>query len=202
MFSLDTKELELNLRNLQAKHLQSLKKAAVALREGKAAEEQIARAEAKGMQAEIDLVEYSIRRAHIKSQMTGTIVADELEKQQYSVVELGKSILEIIEADKLEAVLYVPEDQIADVSIGQKGELAAAGYPDRKISFEIVDIEKVARVIEQKNVYRVKAHLLPLEYDMMRAGMEGVARVNVEERLLAWVWTRKAVNWLRMTLWL
>lgn len=202
LFSLDTIELKLKLRELQSKRLQALKKAAVALREGEAAEEQIARAEAEGMQAEIDLVEYSIKRMVVKAKMSGTVVADELEKKQFSSVELGTGILEIVEADKLKATLYVPEDQIADVTVGQVGELVAAGYPDNRIAFEILEIEKVARVVEQKNVYRVRADIKPGEHKgLMRAGMEGVARIDVDEQLLVWVWTRKAVNWVRMKLW-
>ena len=201
LFSLDTVELKLKLRDLQSKRLRALKKAAISLREGEAAEEQISRAEAAGMQAEIDLLGYTIRKTLVKAKMAGTVVADELHKKLFSIVELGNGILEIVEADKLEAILYVPEDQIADVILGQKGQLVAAGYPDRRITFEIINIEKVARVIEQKNVYRVKGRIVDDHKDIMRAGMEGVARVDVDEQLMAWVWTRKAVNWVRMTLW-
>lgn len=202
LFTLDTVELQLKLRDLQSKKLQTLKKAAVALREGETAEEQMSRVEAEGIKAEIDLIEYSIGKSVIKAQMDGTVVGTELEKKKFSVVELGKDILEIIQIDSLESILYVPEDQIADVITGQSGELVAAGYPDRRIKFEIIEIEKIARVIEQQNVYRVKASIVLSSKDhFIRAGMEGVARVDVEERLLAWVFTRKAINWVRMTLW-
>ena len=32
-------------------------------------------------------------------------------------------------------------------------------------------------------------------------GMEGVARIDVEERLRVWIWTRDAINYLRMKFW-
>jgi hypothetical protein len=31
--------------------------------------------------------------------------------------------------------------------------------------------------------------------------MEGVAKIHVEDRHLAWIWTRESLNWIRLTLW-
>jgi hypothetical protein len=31
--------------------------------------------------------------------------------------------------------------------------------------------------------------------------MEGVGKIAVGERRLAWIWTHNFVNWLRLTLW-
>jgi hypothetical protein len=31
--------------------------------------------------------------------------------------------------------------------------------------------------------------------------MEGVAKVTVDDRLLAWIWTRELANWVRLKLW-
>ena len=36
----------------------------------------------------------------------------------------------------------------------------------------------------------------------LRPGMEGVAKVEIDERRLIWIWTHKAWSWLRMQLWL
>jgi hypothetical protein len=35
----------------------------------------------------------------------------------------------------------------------------------------------------------------------LRPGMEGIAKVNVDERRLVSIWTRKIVLWGRMKLW-
>ena len=202
LFRLDTTELDLELNSLEAQRLQALKQAAVSLREGKPAEEHIARANAASLKAEIDLTKYSLAASSVKAKMAGTIVGDELKKLQFSVVELGKTIIEIVSTDSLEATLFVPEDQIADVAVNQKGELAAAGYPDRKIVFDVIAIERVARVVGQKNVYRIRAAIDNNKQNQwMHAGMEGVARIDIEDRLTIWIWTRKAINWIRMKLW-
>jgi hypothetical protein len=31
--------------------------------------------------------------------------------------------------------------------------------------------------------------------------MEGLAKVDIEERLLIWTWTHRAFDWLRIKLW-
>jgi hypothetical protein len=31
--------------------------------------------------------------------------------------------------------------------------------------------------------------------------MEGVAKVAVDDRLLAWIWTRELLNWIRLKAW-
>ncbi|MEA2916949.1 MAG: hypothetical protein QOJ15_9030, partial [Bradyrhizobium sp.] len=35
----------------------------------------------------------------------------------------------------------------------------------------------------------------------IRIGMQGVARVAVAERSLAWIWGHAALDWLRLKLW-
>ncbi|MHC4481261.1 MAG: HlyD family efflux transporter periplasmic adaptor subunit, partial [Planctomycetota bacterium] len=35
----------------------------------------------------------------------------------------------------------------------------------------------------------------------LRPGMEGAAKIRIERRNVAWVYTRKLVAWLRMHLW-
>jgi multidrug resistance efflux pump len=211
LFQLDITELELKLKKLQAQKIQLLKKVAVALRENKPAQEQIARAEIKATEAQTNLIQYSIDNALIKATMSGTIVGNDLKKLQFSVVPFGKTILELVETQNVAPALFIPEDQIADIALSQTGELAATGYPDRKIKFEIISIEKNAVVLAQKNVFKAKARILDTKnthqnidqnINWVRQGMEGVALVDIEPRLMIWVYTRKAVNWARMYFWL
>ena len=202
LFNLDATEMRLQQNSLFSRRLEAQKKAAVSLREGDAAEEQIARAEAKGIDAEIELTEYFLSLAEVKAPISGTIMSEELKQREFSVIELGKPVLEIVDDSKLKIILYAPEDQVADVELGKTGELAAAGYPDKKIKFIVKDIENIARVVAGKNVFKVQAEFLDgSDLSWLKPGMEGVARINVEDRLHAWIWTRKAINWLRMKFW-
>jgi hypothetical protein len=31
--------------------------------------------------------------------------------------------------------------------------------------------------------------------------MEGVGKIEVDNRLLAWIWTHQAIDWLRLKVW-
>lgn len=207
LLTLDTTEQVLKLDNLQAKRLEALKRVSVAMNEGKTAEAQIAQAEADQTATELKLINYNINRAKITAPIDGLVVTQDLHKRLYSVVKFGENILEVTEMNRFKATLYVPEEQIADVEIGFKGELAAAGYPDKKVPFKVKEINRVAEVANQRNVFRVTAELTLSDadqeafYDWASLGMEGVARIDVDERLLAWIWTREAINYLRMKFW-
>ena len=58
----------------------------------------------------------------------------------------------------------------------------------------------MAEVVEQQNVFKVRVRLKD-KPEWMRPGMEGVAKIDVDRRLYASIWTRKLVNWIRMKLW-
>jgi hypothetical protein len=53
---------------------------------------------------------------------------------------------------------------------------------------------------EGKNTFRVEARPAELP-ERLQPGMEGVAKVKVDRRRLIWIWTHRAVDWLRLTLW-
>ena len=58
----------------------------------------------------------------------------------------------------------------------------------------------MAKVKDQKNVFSVRVSLLDPS-DKLKPGMAGVAKIDAGKRSYAWIWTRQAVDWLRMKLW-
>jgi hypothetical protein len=51
-----------------------------------------------------------------------------------------------------------------------------------------------------KNFFRVEAGLDEIS-DRLRPGMEGVAKIQIGERLLAWIWTHRIIDWFRLWFW-
>ena len=35
----------------------------------------------------------------------------------------------------------------------------------------------------------------------LRPAMEGVGKIEIDRRRLVWIWTREAVDWVRLKLW-
>ena len=199
--TLDTAELRLQLAAARAEREGYLKQVAAAVSEGKTAEAQIAQAEVEKVDAQIKLLQHRIAQAEIYSPISGCIVKGDLKRQIGAPVKTGDVLFEVAPLESLRAELLVPEDEIADVKVGQEGELATASYPGRRIKFVVERINPVAEVVSQRNVFKVRVRLLETK-PWMRPGMEGVAKVSVDRRSYAWLWTHKLVNWIRMKLWL
>ncbi len=199
--TLDDSELKLQKAAYEAERMAFMKEASAASRDGKTGESQVARAQADKKTAEIELLEYRIKQAKLVSPITGTVVAGDLERQLGAPVKTGDMLFDVAPLETLRAELYVPEDEIAEVKVGQVGELATTSYPDQRIEFVVEHIFPVAEVKDQRNVYKVRVKL-DSRQSWMKPGMEGVAKVNIGRRTYAWLWTRKMVNWIRMKFWL
>ena len=197
---LDTAELREQLAASQVERLQALKSAAEAMRDGETVKAQIARQEARKAEANIRLLQGRIRRASVRSPVSGTVVEGDLKRHVGRRVRLGDPLFHVAPLDSLRAQLYVSEDQIADVRVGQEGRMAVLSYPGQHFPFVVERINPVAEVVERKNVFEVRVRLLQTE-KWMRPGMAGVARISIDRRPYAYIWSRRLVNWVRMKLW-
>lgn len=198
---LDTAELRLQLAAAKAEQAGSLKQADAAMRDGKTAESQIAQANADRFKAQIDLLNHRIAQARIRSPVTGTLVTGDLKRQIGAPVETGQILFEVAPLDSLRAELYVAEDEVFEMAVGLQGQLATATYPGEYLRFVVERIHPAAEVVNNRNVFRVRARLVESR-SWMRPGMEGVAKITIEKRSYAWIWTRKLINWIRMKLWI
>ena len=199
--SLDTVELRLELAALLAEQLRYRKEMTAALRDHKTADAHIAEAQSQEVGARIRLIQSRIDQAQLVAPIDGWVVSEDRKQKIGAPVETGEILYEIAGIDSLRAELYVPETAIADLSLGQEGMLAAVGHPDQKIGFIIERINPIAEVIDNRNVFRVRAWLLE-QPEWMRPGMEGEAKVSAGRRTYFWLATHRLVDFVRMKLWL
>ncbi|MCD7898248.1 MAG: HlyD family efflux transporter periplasmic adaptor subunit [Planctomycetaceae bacterium] len=197
---LETGELRSSLAMKKAEMRGHERDAAAARRENKLAEAQAAEARMEQCLAECELLKEKIDQARVKTTLSGVVLTGDWSKKAGAPVKQGDTLFEVAPLGNMEADLYVPDEQISDVAVGQCGSLAAAGRPDEKVGFEVVRITPMAELVKQKNVFRVHVRLRnPPEW--MLPGLEGVAKIDIEERLLIDIWSRRAVNWVKMKLW-
>ena len=198
---LDSSELRLELAAMKAEKLGYDKQMAAHMRDGNTAEAQIANAQSQKCVAQIQLLEQHIKKATLIAPISGRLVSEDLKRQIGAPVETGKILFEIARINDLRAELYVPEDSISNVSIGQEGLLACVGRPDQKIRFLVEQIHPMAEVVNDKNVFRVRARLQE-HRPWMRPGMEGIAKIQAGKKPYLWIGSHRLTNWLRMKLWL
>jgi hypothetical protein len=111
-------------------------------------------------------------------------------------------LFEIAPIHDLRAELAVDERDVHELKAGkQSGELAVDAKPGQHVSIRLVSVRPVAEVVEGSNVFKARAELLQT-YPWMRPGMEGTARVLIDRRHVAWIWTHRLVDWFRLKLWI
>jgi multidrug efflux pump subunit AcrA (membrane-fusion protein)/GAF domain-containing protein len=208
---LETYELKSQLARSQAELVTAEKEMAARMTEGKTAEAQIASAKAGQAKADMALWDRRIADAEIKSPINGTVVSPDISRRVRDHVQIGDAMFEVAPIESLRAEVSVPEDEIADVVIALRraqekgckltGALATESDPGDHVGFVVERINPVAEVEDKQNVFKVRVTLDETR-PSMHPGFTGTAKINIEKRSYAFIWTRKLVNWVRMKLWL
>jgi hypothetical protein len=109
-------------------------------------------------------------------------------------------LFEVAPLDSFRIALQVEEHEFADVSAGQRGSLAVNSIPHERFDFVVTKITAVNAVKDGRNRFRVEARL-DAPPGRLRPGMEGVGKIEVDERKLVWLWTHTLVDRIRLWLW-
>ena len=109
-------------------------------------------------------------------------------------------LFQIAPLDSYRVILQVDERDIAGVNLDQRGQLVLSGSPNDPLAFKIHRITPVSTTNEGRNFFRVEAELdgAPAR---LKPGMEGVGKIEVDTRLLVWIWTHQATDWLKLKIW-
>ena len=151
-------------------------------------------------QAQIDLIDAQMARAVLRAPIDGVVVSGDLSQQLGSPVERGQLLFEVASLDDYRLVLMVDETDVSWVAEGSTGQLRLRSLPDRPFNFAVTAITPVSEPGEGANRFRVEASFDELP-ENMRPGMEGVAKIDVGSRSIAWIWTRSFIHWAQLQLW-
>lgn len=198
--TLEDRELRLERARWVSQLGQARKQYRQALAERDAAEVEIASAQMAQASAQLALVEDRLSRMEIRAPFNGVVVTGDLTQSLGAPVEKGEVLFEIAPLDAYRIILQVDERDISYVATGQRGRLLLAAMPEEHVPFEITKVTPVSTAEEGRNYFRIEARLLSVP-DRLRPGMEGVGKVEIEPRLLAWILTRRAIEWAQLELW-
>jgi multidrug resistance efflux pump len=170
--------------------------------EGKEADRQVAAREYQSAMAEADLLKYRVNDlAVIKATIDGEVLVGDLEDKQGSTVKQGDELFQLAVRDSMRAELQVAERDIQDLKVNQAVWLATNALPTESKKAVIEQIVPLGESREGANTFKVLARLEETN-EQWRPGMQGEARVEVEPRTLAWQWTHRFVDFLRLKLWM
>jgi biotin carboxyl carrier protein len=203
LIELRTEEMRLELSRARARALSHQRqaehhRAAVPPR---IAEMNVELARKEEAEAEVKYVERQIELASILAPIDGEILRGDLEDKIGAPVRQGDVLVEIGKRETLRAELLVAERDIQSLKEGGKGKLATSALPTQKHPFVIERITPISDAHDGKNIFRVYA-TLPEASGQWRPGMMGEARVEVGQRPLAWQWTHRLVDFVRLKLWI
>lgn len=198
---LDDRDLRLEQARLAAQRDQLGRQYREAMAKRDRAQARIVSSQIEQTEAQLALVEEHLARTEIAAPFDGVLVSGDLTQMLGAPLERGQALFEIAPLDAYRVVLEVDEHRIGDVRAGQRGALVLSSNPDQSFPIVVEKITPVSIAREGRNYFRVEAQLESGPDPRLRPGMEGVAKVAVDQRPLAWIWTREMTNWLRLKAW-
>lgn len=197
---LDDQDLVLERLRLTTSRGQRRAEYDLALANRERAEANIIESQIRQIDSQIALVDEQIARTEIRAPFSGVVVSGDLSQSIGATVERGEELFSIAPLNEWRVVLEVGETDLAEIEAGQTGVLRLAPLPDVPLAYHIDRITPISSQREGRNFFRVDAVLENTD-PRLRPSMEGIARTEVDERLLIEVWTRPLVNWAKLTFW-
>ncbi len=157
-------------------------------------------AQIKQADAQLKLVDEQLARTQIVAPFAGVVIEGDLSQSLGAPVERGDVLFKVAPLDDFRVQLQVNEQDIAAVQPGQHGWLALASLPGERIALTVKKITSVATAADGKNFFRVEAELQD-KTTPLRPGMAGVAKIDIGERKLLWIWSHGLMDWLRLQAW-
>lgn len=198
--TLDDRDLKLETQRWESQQDQYTRQAQDAEAQANLAQIQIALAQTRQAAAQRALSEAQVQRARVVAPFDGIVVAGDLSQTLGGAVRKGQTLFEVAPLDSYRLVLEVPESDFASVRVGQHGRLVLTALTGETLPFTVSLVTPVATAREGKNLFRVEA-TLDASSPRLRPGMEGIAKVEIGERRLIWIWTHRFVDWLRLQAW-
>ena len=196
---LDTRQIRLDFQRWSAEESQHDSRYRDALTKHDRPAAAISMAQMQQAQAQRALAEDKLAKAELTAPFDALVVSGDLSQHIGSPVEQGKVLFELAPLDLYRVILKVDERDIRAVVVGQSGSLVLSGLTEERLPFKVKNIS-VPEASDGRNVFRVEAELEQSRL-ALRPGMQGVAKIDVGQRSLLWIWTHPAWNWLALQIW-
>lgn len=201
LFALDDRDLWLERLRAGGEHSQYSREYNEAVAKRDRAQTSILTAKIEQAKARIELIEEQLSRIKVRAPFDGVIVSGDLSQSLGAPVERGDVLFQVSPLDSYRVLLQVDERDVKDVLENYSGSLVLSSLPGEKLAFIVDKITPIAVAEEGSNFFIVEAHLKNKPSPLLRPGMEGVGKIEIEPRKLIWIWSYKIVHWIRMFIW-
>jgi hypothetical protein len=198
--TLDDRDLKLEKLKWSGKQKQITKEYREALAGRDRSQIGILRTQLDQARAQLEILEKKLERTVISAPIGGVIVSGDFTRALGSPVERGQIMYKVSPLDDYRVLLDVDESDVAELSVGMKGELTLSAAAEDTFEIVVDKITPVSEAGDGANYFQVEASLVETP-QFLRPGMQGVSKIEIGERRLLWVLTHKLVDWLRLKLW-
>ena len=198
--TIDDRDLRLERLKWVSQRAQRSSEYREALASHQRARVQVLSAQLEQAEAQLALIDEQLARTRLVAPFDAIVVKGDLSQSLGAPVERGNVLFELAPLDAYRVIMKVDERDVTDVAVGQGGQLALSSMPHDPLPLRVEKITPVSVAEEGRNYFRVEASAQG-GLERLRPGMEGVGKIQVERRRLAWIWTRKIVHGMRMWIW-
>lgn len=160
----------------------------------------VARAEVDRLTLELGFRRDELERTRIEAPMAGRVLTPDLQLRHGSFLRVGETLLEIENADVVNAAISVPESDIALIGPGNRVRLKASGYSGREIPGTVRDMAQAAVDAGYGSVVRVDA-IFENPDGFLRSGMTGYAKIEGTEMRVWQAFMRSILRFFQIQVW-
>ena len=200
LIELAEQDLRLERRRLEGELAQHEQTFGAALARADRTQFVIAQAKADEARAHLGLVEEQLVRGSIRAPFDGVVISGDLSQSLGAPVRKGDGLVTLAPSDQYRLIVEVDERDIAYVRNGQSGALALGALPGNTVSFRVERVTPIASARDARNYFEVEGKFDSVPASI-RPGLVGVAKISSENRSMAWIWTHRFVDWVRLAAW-
>eukprot|EP01037_Dinobryon_pediforme_P001376 gene1376-1395_t len=201
LFTMQTRDLELERANVLADLAQHDREAQKYQALGASADMRVAMAQSEQSKAKIAQLDYRLSTAAARAPIDGVVTEGELYRQIGSPLRKTDPGFRLTALDGYHAEVNIPEAEISFVRDSIDGRISFVGHPDAVFATRVIAVIPQANVVSGENV--VAVHIAtPHPEAWWRAGMSGIAKLNAGYRPVWWIVSHRAVDFIKMLIWI
>ncbi len=197
---LDDRDLQLEKHAWLSRVRQYERELQRAMAEGDRAQVAVIKAQTEEASAQLGLINQKLDRTAIRAPFDAVVISGDLSQSLGASVRIGDPLFQLTPLEGYRLNIKVDERDIAYVRDGESAQLVLTSLPNVKFPVTVQRITPVTMAEEGGNFFRVEASLDEAN-PLLRPGMEGLVKIQVEERRLIWIWTRNLLAWMRLQIW-
>ncbi|HTE49409.1 MAG TPA: efflux RND transporter periplasmic adaptor subunit [Kofleriaceae bacterium] len=154
-------------------------------------------AELDRARAQLGFVEEQLALTVIAAPIDGVVVTPKFRERLYEKIEAGGLLCQIAQTERMRAEIYLSENDMDSVVVGQPVVVKVQSYPTREFTGKVDFLAPTVEKKDDQNRVRVVAELDNAE-GLLKQDMTGYGEINSGRRAILSLVTRRLLRWVRV----